>query len=1118
MRTIRLALQLLLPMLAAAGSTAAQGDPLVQIGAPGAGNAALALAPAGWRGFARDAVFLAGSSAATDWPYVHPGPRDAWAGSREHVFRIVVDLASVRADAAGEIELGVLDTHASLPPELELSVDGTTIGRCALPAGGGDASIDGHPEAGKRCAIRVDVPAGTFHTGRNVIAIANRHGSWFLYEHVTLRLPGASVAAIADSTFVAGARAAPGVIERDDRLWLPLALDVVRTGPARELTVRADGTDLLRTALPAGRHDVEVLLPAAPAGRDAVLDVDGQALAVRMRAVPELTIYVVPHSHTDIGYTHLQAEVERRQVENLRKGMAVAAATVDYPAGARFVWNVEVLWAADLFLQRMGAAERDAFAAAVHTGQVALNGLYLNILSGLARPEELVQSTRLATRLAAELGVPIDAAMISDIPGHTWGIVPALAQAGIRYLSTSPNYFDRIGTVQVASADQPFWWVGPSGRDRVLTWNSWMGYALSHTWGARLTDDHVAAYLDHLAAIGYPYDVTYIRWSGLGDNAEPDGGICDAVRAWNARFRWPRFVISDQRAPFVALEQRYGAQLPVRRGDWTPYWEDGAGSSARETAMNRASADRMTAAETVWALRSPEAWPVARADAAWRQVLLYTEHTWGAWNSVSQPDAAFVRAQWDVKRGYAEDADRLSRELLADASPAPHTRSAFDVVNTLSWARTDLVRVPASLSRDGDRVLDARGTAVPSQRLSTGELAVLVVDLPPFAMRRYRVVEGNATPPDGTGASASGTRLDNGAIAVALDPGSGDVTTLTSVGEPGDFVDAAADRTAFRYLFMAGSDASRAVSSGPATIAVGERGPLVASLVVRSDAPGVTRLTREVAVTAGLDRVELRAVVDKLRAPAGPDGERLGSTSKESVSFAFPFRVPDGQVRLGLPLGGVIRPDADQIAGSCKNWFTVGDWADVASDARGITLVTLDTPLIQVGGLTANLLNSQADPAVWRASVAPTQALFSWVMNNHWGTNYRAFQEGPVAFRFALRPHGAFDAADAHRLATGLAQPLLALPAAGAAPDGEPRLRLSNDRVVAVAFKPADDHAGFVLRLQNLSDRAQQTGIEWTEPRPSRTFLSDTSESRGPAIEGPVAIPAWGLVTLRADA
>jgi len=63
--------------------------------------------------------------------------------------------------------------------------------------------------------------------------------------------------------------------------------------------------------------------------------------------------------------------------------MELARRTANYPDGARFVWNVEALWAADLFLQRANPAERREFFNAVRSGQVELNGMYLNELSAL---------------------------------------------------------------------------------------------------------------------------------------------------------------------------------------------------------------------------------------------------------------------------------------------------------------------------------------------------------------------------------------------------------------------------------------------------------------------------------------------------------------------------------------------------------------------------------------------------------------------------------------------------------------------------------------------------------------------------------------------------------------
>ncbi len=138
-----------------------------------------------------------------------------------------------------------------------------------------------------------------------------------------------------------------------------------------------------------------------------------------------------------------------------------------------------------------------------------------------------------------------------------------------------------------------------------------------------------------------------------------------------------------------------------------------------------------------------------------------------------------------------------------------------------------------------------------------------------------------------------------------------------------------------------------------------------------------------------------------------------------------------------LPIGAM-RPELDQMPSACKNWLTVGRWVDVSNHDFGVTWVTLDAPLVQLGGLTARLLNSQTNPDTWRKTIEPTQQLYSWAMNNHWHTNYRAYQEGPIVFRFVVRPHRQADPAEASRFAIGLSQPLVATLARGPRPSGTP--------------------------------------------------------------------------------
>ena len=56
-----------------------------------ADNAEFAHAPDGWKLFKEDGLFIVGESdARKDWPYVHPGPVDAWAGSTQHTYALRV--------------------------------------------------------------------------------------------------------------------------------------------------------------------------------------------------------------------------------------------------------------------------------------------------------------------------------------------------------------------------------------------------------------------------------------------------------------------------------------------------------------------------------------------------------------------------------------------------------------------------------------------------------------------------------------------------------------------------------------------------------------------------------------------------------------------------------------------------------------------------------------------------------------------------------------------------------------------------------------------------------------------------------------------------------------------
>jgi hypothetical protein len=1074
--------------------------------------------------YREDPVFVVGSSdPAKDWPFIHPGPVDAWAGKRAHTFSIIFGLGEKAPAGNCVLRVALVDTQATAPPTLSVVINGKQFDE-PMPRGTEEGLHDA--TQGKPYQFEIPFSSDLLQAGPNLIDIVNAQGSWVLYDAITLSAPQGTKLIKLDSFTIGSARTVRALVESNGKYWQPIEMNLRHAGPAVNATISAAGVSVQRL-VDTKTVNVELLVPPVKKPKEVAITIaaGGQisTTSVTLKPVRKMMIYVMPHSHHDLGYTALQADVEQKQMNNLRKAMAIAQKTADYPEGARFVWNTEVLWSTDQFLHQAPPADQAALIAAIRKGQIGLNGMYANELTGLCRPEELLQLFRYATQLSAQTGVKIDSAMQSDVPGMTWGLSEAMAQAGVRYFSLAPNHFDRIGTIMVQWQDKPFWWISPSGKHKILVWVPWWGYGLSHVI-QHFSDQWVGDYEQRLDDVHFPYDITAIRWAGHGDNGEPDQAICEFIMNWNNEYAWPKFCIASVHDAFSAFEKKYGDKLPEYKGDLTPYWEDGSGSSALETGINRNNGERLVQAEAVDAMRRMQRFPAAAFNEVWRKILLYSEHTWGAWCSVSNSEWAFTKAQWDFKRAFAMDSETESKNLLAEAVNGPPTaakrESSVDIINTTSWPRSELAIIPAGLSTGRDRVMDQAGHQLASQRLADGDLAVRVDDVPPLATLRLNLSQGDTFAPH-VAVGVHGNVLDNGMIRVSVDPATGGISTLTSSHIKNDFAQAGGEPLN-DYVYLPGANPADARGADPGKITVIDDGPLVATLQVESAAPGCNKLTRQIQLAAGDDYMRITDTLDKKRVALNPhmgqgqpSGEFAQHGSKESVSFAFPFNVPDGQIRLDIPLASM-RPEIDQLPGACKNWLPVGRFADVSNKKEGITLATLDAPLVELGKLST-LLGSQRDPSVWRTHIEPTQKIYSWVMNNHWGTNYRAYQEGIVPFRYALRPHGKYDAAEAARFSTGLTQPLIAAASSEELPAGLSLLRVEPADVLIEDIKCADDGKGWIVRLFGASGKDRQAKLTWASPAPAKTSLSDLAEQPGKPIGSSVDVPGWGLVTLRAE-
>lgn len=381
----------------------------------------------------------------------------------------------------------------------------------------------------------------------------------------------------------------------------------------------------------------------------------------RVEPVIDRIVYFVHHSHNDIGYSHLQEDVEQIQNRNIEQALTLVQ---QYPDS--FVWNIESLWAVENFLRVCGPEKEQAFIQAVKKGQIGLSGFYANTLSGLMTPDELQWNIDYAKELQKKYDLPIHTVMLSDIPGMNSDIISVLAKQGIRYISNGPNYMptlpdkgDRIGSTLRDLGDKIIWWKSIHGKDSVMLWTCGQGYSAWHGFKsgeiAERGLEKVADYMSQLFTDHYPYELVQWRYNIGSDNGPVDSSIARYIATWNIKYKSPVLKMGTAQEVSERFDMQYGHFIPTYTGDFAPYWEDGAYSSAKEESDIRLFARTIRLAEKTAAEHAIQL-PRDYVRLAKRSIVMFQEHTWGAHCSTTHPDSSFTLQQWAYKKRFADSA------------------------------------------------------------------------------------------------------------------------------------------------------------------------------------------------------------------------------------------------------------------------------------------------------------------------------------------------------------------------------------------------------------------------------------------------------------------------------
>src|SRR5207302_1866172 len=356
-------------------------------------------------------------------------------------------------------------------------------------------------------------------------------------------------------------------------------------GPADRARVTDRRGALVGTAglLPAGSAPGagfagEVWVPLSePSDFQIDLEVGKQRVArrkVRLAPPRRWTLYWLATNHTDVGYTDLQERCLEVHRKNLDAALARLAAHPD------FRWSAECALQVLSYVENRSPAAGDALVQAIRDGKVGFGASFANMLTGSLDHETVARIAWPAGRFAREHGLGYLSAQLTDVPGQTLTLPSVLAASGVRYLATGPNperavpllpeaEAKRVGlTGEWTAYPQLYWWEGPDG-GRVLHWRAYH-YGDALRFGFDVGPDAMAQLYGD-------------QW----DNALTDERLVDNFEEFRRRYAYPRIVAGRAEDFFRDVERRFGAKLPVRRGDTGLYWEDGAASTAAELARYR---------------------------------------------------------------------------------------------------------------------------------------------------------------------------------------------------------------------------------------------------------------------------------------------------------------------------------------------------------------------------------------------------------------------------------------------------------------------------------------------------------------------------------------------------
>jgi hypothetical protein len=868
---------------------------------------------------------------------------------------------------------------------------------------------------------------------------------------------------------------------------------------SKPVTLRLDG-------IVKGRSKLFFEVPVVQQADSAMLRLSmGNRMILSIRGLVEpprmWKIYDVQVSHHDMGYADYY-QFMRRDVREMGIEMALdfCRKTDSWAPTDRFHWTVETSEPMTKFISSQSPPVLRDLTQRIKEGRIALGALHNSVTTEMMGYESMARLFYTPNRYIRDLLAipPARTALITDVVGLARTLPSFLKEADIPYFYH--GYNETVDGMYPASAEPVFFWKGLDGDSAGMPlFRSFPYYSPDRL--TKYTAQEIAGLLDRYErGRQWPFDCLIAEDSY--DFSVPQFENVEGIRKWNEQYANP-VLISGTFDMFFdnVMKQADPAKISVFDQDAPNAWADEDGSDGKLSGDARLLNFELPTVEKLSALAfasGGKGYPWKEIWQAYHTLISYHEHTNGAFSEEDVLPVPFQKTPKAANANYYECEQVMHKGLIAEAEA--YTRSArtqaFDqfrqligtrhdstvvVFNALSVPRSGFATLPLTGGKQWKIIDNTTGKEVVSQEMPDGQVIFVAGDVPSLGFKSFRLVR---TPRTESPPPASGSIMENEFYRIMIDDSTGAVSSIRDKKRDLELVDQTSEFKFNQYLYQR---IDSAFSRTPTTYRprmISKKvmdGPLASVAITRVAAEGCRSIQQSVILYRNSDRIDFIVELDK--AESGRMLKDVTARNKEALFYVLPLNIPDFTIHHELP-GGVVEPFTHQFKGSTTNYFGIQHMSDLSNSRFGVTLASMNAPLLEYGAPRPALWLTGKDAEFDARKPAKSQVCF-YLMNNMFFTNIPYSQPGHATFRWSIRAHdGDWIAGRAYAFGWDASHPfetfLLQKKHTGVLPSTHYSfLTVDNDHVLCSTFKPAEANGeGFILRFFELTGTKSSVRVQ----------------------------------------